>query len=431
MDERAEPTPFDQRLFLIFIVTFATMTVFEFAGEFLYPYPPDWRSNIITSLFTSGLSVIIAYFPLKAYYDRNTRLFAEVERRHGVEMELREREKRLVRTFDQSPVGSAIISPDLRFIQVNPALCAITGYTPDEFQALPFSSLVAPDENTEIITCVKDLKSGAIDLDERDMQLVRKDGTRTWVRQSVSLLRNDDGAPLYFLPMFVDINDLKMAKEALQSTNKKLSMLSTITRHDIKNKLTGLVGYLQLVSNEAPDDPLLHEHINKLAECSAAIERQIEFTGYYDELGTVNAGWYDVQKGILDMAGQLSLQGITLDPGRAGVLIYADPLINKVYYNLMENSVRHGGHVTKITFAADESEKGLVISCSDDGIGIQPPEKESIFLRGHGCNSGLGLFLIREILAITGITITETGTPGTGARFEILVPKGAYRLSAP
>jgi len=431
MDERAEPTPFDQRLFLIFIVTFATMTVFEFASGFLYPYSPDWRSNIITSLFTSGLSVIIAYFPLKAYYDRNTRLRYEVEQRHHVEMELREREKRLVRTFDQSPVGSAIVSPDLRFIQVNPALCAITGYTPDEFLALSFSSIIAPDENTGIISCAEGLKSGAIDLDERDMQLVRKDGTKVWVRQSVSLLRDDDGVPLYFLPIFVDINDLRISKDALQGTNKKLSMLSTITRHDIKNKLTGLVGYLQLVSNEAPDDPRLHEHIQKLAECSAAIERQIEFTGYYDELGTVEAGWYDVQTGVLDMAGQLSLQGITLDPGRAGISIYADPLINKVYYNLMENSVRHGGHVTKITFAATESEKGLVISCSDDGTGINPSEKESIFLRGHGGNTGLGLFLIREILAITGITITETGTPGTGARFEILVPQGAYRLSSP
>ena len=430
MDERAEPTPFDQRLFLIFIVTFAAMIAFEFASEFLYPYAPDWRSNIITSLFTSGLSVIIAYFPLKAYYDRNARLHAEMEQRHRVEMELREREKRLVRTFDQSPVGSAIISPDLRFIQVNSALCAITGYAPDEFPALPFNSIVAPDENTGIITCAEGLKSGTIDLDERDIQLVRKDGTRIWVRQSVSLLRDEEGVPLYFLPIFVDINDLKISKDALQRTNKKLSMLSTITRHDIKNKLTGLVGYLQLVNSEAPDNPLLHEHINKLAECNAAIERQIEFTRYYDELGTANAGWYDVQTGILTMAGQLSLQGITLDPGRAGVSIYADPLINKVYYNLMENSVRHGGHVTKITFAAVESKNDLVISCSDNGIGILQGEKETIFHRGHGSNTGLGLFLIREILAITGITITETGTPGNGARFEILVPNGAYRLSA-
>jgi signal transduction histidine kinase len=54
---------------------------------------------------------------------------------------------------------------------------------------------------------------------------------------------------------------------------------------------------------------------------------------------------------------------------------------------------------------------------------------ERIFERGYGKNTGLGLFLSREILAITGITITENGVPGKGARFEITVPKGAYRFT--
>jgi hypothetical protein len=45
-----------------------------------------------------------------------------------------------------------------------------------------------------------------------------------------------------------------------------------------------------------------------------------------------------------------------------------------------------------------------------------------------GKNTGYGLFLTVEILQITGLSITETGTPGTGARFEIMVPQGAYRI---
>ena len=115
MKKETSPTPFDQRLFLIFIVTFASMTVFEFAAQFLYPYAPDWRSNLITSLFTSGLAVIIAYFPLNNYYTTTTNLSSEVKRRHEVEKELREREEQLRRTFDKSPVGAGILSPDLRF----------------------------------------------------------------------------------------------------------------------------------------------------------------------------------------------------------------------------------------------------------------------------------------------------------------------------
>ena len=429
MVAKAETTPFDQKLFLIFIVTFASMTAFEFVGKFLYPYEPDWRSNLITSLFTSGLAVIIAYFPLSSYYEKTTQLHSEVERRHGVERDLREREERLRRTFDQSPVGAAICSPDLRFIRVNSALCEITGYTPDELIARSITSIVVPEEIDLVLNCADALTRGAADMDERDLHLMRKNGDRIWVRRSVRLIRGADGTPLYFIPMYVDIHDRKLAEEALQKTNKKLSMLSNITRHDIKNQLTGLSMFLQMVKNEVPDNPTLQGHISKLIACSDAIERQIEFTRYYEELGTANAGWFDVHQGILNEALQLPLDGITLDPGKEGISIYTDPLVGKVYYNLIENSLRHGGHVSAISFTAAETENGLVIRYTDDGVGIPLPEKEKIFLKGYGRNTGLGLFLIREILATTGISITETGTPGAGAQFEILVPKGAYRFS--
>jgi signal transduction histidine kinase len=72
------------------------------------------------------------------------------------------------------------------------------------------------------------------------------------------------------------------------------------------------------------------------------------------------------------------------------------------------------------------------IFVEDDGGGISPEDKKGLFGRGFGHNTGLGLFLSREILSITGISITETGEPGTGARFELLVPKSGYRFgSAP
>ena len=68
-----------------------------------------------------------------------------------------------------------------------------------------------------------------------------------------------------------------------------------------------------------------------------------------------------------------------------------------------------------------------MIACEDDGVGIPTDEKEQIFDRAYGRNSGYGLFLAREVLAITGLGIRETGTPGEGARFEILVPHGLCR----
>jgi signal transduction histidine kinase len=98
-----------------------------------------------------------------------------------------------------------------------------------------------------------------------------------------------------------------------------------------------------------------------------------------------------------------------------------------VFYNLIHNALRHGEHVTRITFSCTRSDDNLIISCEDNGIGIGLQNKEQIFKKDFGKDSGLGLFLIREILSITGITIQETGEPGKGARFEILVPREMYR----
>ncbi len=102
-------------------------------------------------------------------------------------------------------------------------------------------------------------------------------------------------------------------------------------------------------------------------------------------------------------------------------------MIVKVFNNLIDNAVRYGGKIMKIRFSVDSRDSGPVIVCEDDGNGIPAEEKEKIFERGYGKNTGFGLFLARNILDIIGITIRETAEPGKGACFEITVPKEAFR----
>lgn len=111
----------------------------------------------------------------------------------------------------------------------------------------------------------------------------------------------------------------------------------------------------------------------------------------------------------------------------AGMSVFADQLTIKVFFNLMDNAVRYGGKITTIRFSVEKLDGDCVIVCEDDGEGIAVDEKERIFERGFGKNTGLGLFLSREILAITGITIKETGEQGKGARFEMTVLEGMWR----
>lgn len=110
--------------------------------------------------------------------------------------------------------------------------------------------------------------------------------------------------------------------------------------------------------------------------------------------------------------------------------IFADPLLEKVFQRLFENSVRHGDHVTLIRAWYTVTPGGATIFFEDDGVGIQPGRKEQIFLPGDGPHASTrSIVFVREIFDITGITIKETGEPGNGARFEMTVPMGMYRVA--
>ncbi len=106
--------------------------------------------------------------------------------------------------------------------------------------------------------------------------------------------------------------------------------------------------------------------------------------------------------------------------------IFADPLFEKVMYNLTDNTIRHGETATVIHVYVVTEQDNIRIIWKDNGVGVPSREKEMIFQRGYGKNTGFGLFLIREILAITGMTIQETGEPGKGARFEITDQNGKW-----
>lgn len=111
--------------------------------------------------------------------------------------------------------------------------------------------------------------------------------------------------------------------------------------------------------------------------------------------------------------------------------IYTDPMLKAVFSNLLDNSLRHGGAVTGIGLSVLESGDQVRIRWMDNGNGIPDHEKNTIFEQGYGLNSGLGLFLVREILEITGISIHENGVETDGACFDIQIPEGMFRFRNP
>jgi signal transduction histidine kinase len=175
---------------------------------------------------------------------------------------------------------------------------------------------------------------------------------------------------------------------------------------------------------------ILNDYFFKVITAAQRISSMIRFTKEYEEIGITVPVWQDISTLVNSVIKEAPLGQVTVKNDiPAGTEVYADPLIAKVCYNLMDNAVQYGGKITTIRFAFIERDGNNVMVCEDDGVGVVAEEKEKIFDRGFGKNTGLGLALSREILDITGITIRETGEPGKGARFEMMVPNGAYRFN--
>ncbi|MDD4136314.1 MAG: PAS domain S-box protein, partial [Methanoregula sp.] len=256
------------------------------------------------------------------------------------------------------------------------------------------------------------------------MVVINNDGRHIPVIASSTAI--DLGGRRHIMEIFHDISEIQMAQDALQLANKKLNLLAEITRHDIRNRLTVLGGYLDLVK-EHPREPEYSMYLRKIQDLVGNIGENIEFTQLYQNLGVVAPGWQKVHDIFFHSCARTDIRKIYVQSDTGGVEIFADPLLERAFYNLAENAVLHGGRVTTIRISAHESEDGVTIIVEDDGTGIPPSDKVKIFSKGYGKNTGLGLFLVEQILSITGITIQETGEYHKGARFEMHVPRGAYR----
>lgn len=356
-------------------------------------------------------------------------LLQEVTEQKKVEAALRQSEEKLRSLFQNMLEGFAYCRmiydengrpADFVYLEVNSAFGQLTGLTD-----------VTGKKVTEVIPGIREASPRLFETygrvaagGEPEKFEINFTPIEKWLYVSVFSPQKD-----FFVAVFDDITERKLMEDSLRLTNKKLNLLSGITRHDILNQLTVLRGYLNLSRSVLTDPDRMAVYLGREEAAAANIERQITFTREYQNLGVDMPTWQDVQALAGATWASFASPNIRLIAEMGGIFIYADPLLEKVFYNLIENAVKYGGEqLTFIRFSAEKSDRGLTLLCEDDGVGIQDSDKAHLFERGFGKHTGLGLFLSREILAITGITIRETGVRGRGARFEIDVPEGAFRV---
>jgi PAS domain S-box-containing protein len=362
--------------------------------------------------------------------------------RKRAEETLAESEKRYHNVVEDQTESICRFLPDGTHIFVNDAYCRYFDKKREEIIGHRFKPVLHPEDREIVARHIASItpEHPVIDVDQRIMM---PDGGIRWQRWSDRAIFDQNGRVVEYQSVGRDITEQKeLEKEmeyhaqelqgystSLATANKKLTLLSSITRHDINNQLTVLMGYLTLLEQKQPD-PINTEYFLRVSNAAKRISAMIKFTKEYEEIGVHAPVWQDTRTLVDTAAKQVPLGMVVVKNDlHAGAEVFADPLVVKVFYNLMDNAVRYGGKITTIRFSASETGDDHMIVCEDDGDGIVAAEKERIFERGFGKNTGLGLALSREILDITGITIRETGGPGKGARFEITVPTGMWRMA--
>lgn len=212
-----------------------------------------------------------------------------------------------------------------------------------------------------------------------------------------------------------------------ETHNMKTDLLFSITRRDILDQLSNIVSYLERaqlkISHEATQT-----FFDKTLESVESIRNHMAFVSSLQATGITTPTWQSVMKSFWSAVALLPAKKINIRADMDDFELFADPLLSRVFYNLLVNSLQHGNsQMTKILLHARQVGDSLILLYEDNGRGIPPDEKEKIFEFGYGERTGFGLFLARELLGYTGMTITETGLPGMGAIFEIVVPKGKFR----
>ena len=324
------------------------------------------------------------------------------------------------------------LSPSWATDYISPACEAVTGRPPEKFYSDPWLLLryVHPDDRVILEGCVDRPR----DFCNRPLlfRIFHPDGSLHWIEQVNVPVCDEAGRLVAIEGVCRDVTERQEVEATLQGMNRRMNLLASLTRHDILNQLTVLLGSLELAGT-AENAAELSWFLGRSREAAWAIQRLAEFTRDYQEIGQGVPRWVSVTALVRRAAEFFASGGVPIDIPEERWEIRADPLIEQVFYNLIENALRHGGSVGRVRFSVEQRPAGgLTIVCEDNGAGVPVNEKERIFERGYGRNTGFGLYLSREILATTGMTIAETGRPGVGARFEIRVPSGMYRSgSAP
>jgi PAS domain S-box-containing protein len=346
------------------------------------------------------------------------------------EKKTRESEEKF-RTFAEQSPNMIFINLFGRIVYVNKKCVEIMGYTKEEFYdpEFHFIDLIADEDKEKVFANFsKHLKNN--DVSPIEYSIITKDGKKLDTILNTKLICYCGQNAI--LGTVTDITKRKRAEEELQTAlgklqilNEKLDIVGKSTRHDANNKLAVILNNTYLAKMElTSDDVKIKKHLESVETAVDEIKKIFDFSKIYQQLGSEKLIQIDVGEKFDEATRSfLSENDLFVMNDCKGIKVIADSLLKTFFYNLIENSLKHGQKVTSIGLRWVDLEQKLLLIYEDNGVGIPEDEKEKIFEEGFGKGTGMGLHLIKLMCNIYGWTIKEIGEYGKGVKFTITMPK--------
>jgi len=365
-----------------------------------------------------------------------TGIVRDITERKKAEEALSFSEQRWATTL--SSVGDGVIATDVlgKITFMNRAAEELTGWSLQEASKKPstdFFKIFNEQSRLEAENPVaKVLKSGQIAEVANYTSLLQKDGSEIPIDDSAAPIKDKNGNITGVVLVFRDRTERKKAEEKLKATkaqiemmNEKLRVVGGLTRHDVRNKLSAVNGYTYLLKKKHADQADIVDGLGKIELAVKDSVKIFEFAKMYEQLGVEELTFVDVGKALDEAVALFSGLTIKVVNDCHGSSVMADSFLRQMFYNLIDNTLKHGVKATAIKVYYEKEESGgLLLIYEDNGVGISEENKSKLFNEGFstGGSTGFGLFFIKKMMSVYGWVITEEGELGKGAKFIITIP---------
>jgi PAS domain S-box-containing protein len=398
-----------------------------------------WRVRKDGSRFWASIA-IAALHDHQGMLTGFAKVIRDITERSRVEQALKASEESFRLAMEHASIGMALVDVDGRWLKVNDALCKLIGYSEQELVRIDFQSITHQEDVQTDLEYVRQMLAGAIQTYQMEKRYLHKDGHTIWVLLSVSLVRNADDSPKYFVSQIQDITQRR------EMDRVKSEFISTVS-HELRTPLTSIRGSLGLIVGGAagvlPEKTLqllqvafrntdrLTLLINDILDIEQVDSGKLSLDLAEHPLSTLIEQVVEANRSY---AQNCNVEFVIRKPlPRVSVIADAHRFA-QVLANLLSNAAKFSPPRSVVEISVTTEDARCRVAVKDCGPGIPEEFRARIFQRFSQADSsdkrakggtGLGLAISKALIEQMGGTIGYASTPGAGAIFYFELPRPA------